>query len=861
MINSLAKKIWGNKEFQTDFNILLKRMLVEEIGIKDSIKDTEILSDDQIRKLLQSASIFADSNDIQIRLTAYQIATNIYALYKSTLPGIYNILYAILSKLGNFPAIKYFNNSDDIPEGFPLSLAYITTAHKVTNKLNLFKDDEITLTDYQKLLWEEMNSGVSLAINAPTSAGKSFIVQKYLLSKLLGNDLYNIIYLVPTRALIGQVQKSLQKALTDNGLKNSITISTIPTLPETSNKNKFIFVLTQERLHILMQQNPDLSFDLGIVDEAHLIEDGSRGIKLQKVIEEMLTRNPKIQLIFASPNLANPNIFKTIFELMSFNVPNKPEPTVSQNIILIDIDPFSPNILNLKCYMNGSLIELGEIELKTNLQDDNSRLAGISYALAKMSQSIVYAGGKAKCENIAKYLMQCTTEDDENKAAERGELSGLIKKHIHNDYILAECVLKGIGFHYGTMPAIVRHLIEKAFEEGTLKFLICTSTLLHGINLPAKNMFMLKPTKGRNIYEKGAERELFISSYDFWNLAGRAGRLGKEFSGNIFLIDYKNWKLQILNEDKEKVITSSVYLTISDRTEELIKYIDSTDHSRADSLEIESTFMKLLDDSYKNILEQTLDKIPSLNNQADKDKIKAGLEKVKQEISVPLHILRENNDISAYKQQRLYTYMLKKVSNKQLEELIPYHPMQDWEPVHKRLEDIFRRIHLFLEKTNTGRWKYYAPLSLNWMRGRPLPQIISEAFELKKIQLKRRKPNINNVVRKVLEDVENVIRFKYVRYMTCYMSMLTYVLRETKNEKYIEKLPSLSLYLEMGAASKTMISFMGMGISRLAAAELNNAAIDKNMNEEQAKTWLKTNNLESLGIKEFVIKELSLYSI
>src|SRR5215213_5324354 len=95
-----------------------------------------------------------------------------------------------------------------------------------------------------------------------------------------------------------------------------------------------------------------------------------------------------------------------------------------------------------------------------------------------------------------KHLTQLGT--NENGAPEPGspaldELSQFVKDHVHPKYSLAETVRAGVGFHYGYIPSLVRKEIEHAFDEGHLHFIVCTTTLLKGVNLPARNLFMTRP--------------------------------------------------------------------------------------------------------------------------------------------------------------------------------------------------------------------------------------------------------------------------------------------------------------------------------------------------------------------------------
>ena len=64
--------------------------------------------------------------------------------------------------------------------------------------------------------------------------------------------------------------------------------------------------------------------------------------------------------------------------------------------------------------------------------------------------------------------------------------------------------------------------------QASIRFLVCTSTLIEGVNLSCRTIVLRGPRKGM-----GHPME----AHDFWNLAGRAGRWGDEFQGNIICID------------------------------------------------------------------------------------------------------------------------------------------------------------------------------------------------------------------------------------------------------------------------------------------------------------------------------------
>ncbi|MFX7918510.1 hypothetical protein ABTK44_20065, partial [Acinetobacter baumannii] len=84
---------------------------------------------------------------------------------------------------------------------------------------------------------------------------------------------------------------------------------------DTTLAERAIYVMTQERVQLALGSHPDFSASVIIVDEAHSIADGSRGVLLQWVVDDLLIRNPTSQILFASPAIRNLDIFGRLFGL------------------------------------------------------------------------------------------------------------------------------------------------------------------------------------------------------------------------------------------------------------------------------------------------------------------------------------------------------------------------------------------------------------------------------------------------------------------------------------------------------------------------------------------------------------------
>lgn len=449
----------------------------------------------------------------------------------------------VLTRLGNFPALETRRPVAKAFSTLPWALALDELAHAKNQTITLGNQPRV-LTNFQNELWKTLNTGASVALSAPTSVGNSFVLELYLTS-LFDAESQSVAYVVPTRALITQVSSDLAAIFVQHK-KRAPEIITVPPkqgLPLPSNA---IYVMTQERLHLTMQARLDFSVKKLVVDEAHSISEGARGILLQSVVEQILERNPDMQVLFASPTTRNLDCFGRLFRRPDILPQATRDPTVSQNFLILKRTS-SGAVSISSARRTGPPLPISEVPNQFKLRTRIEKLAHLPLLLCRDQPNLIYANGADEAEDIALLLVKQLKKHTPNSRCLA--LSKLAKESVHPSYILSECVLHGVGFHYANIPTNLRQEVEFAFADGALRYLVCTSTLLQGVNLPAKNIFMLKPTKGQNTPLKPA---------DFWNLAGRAGRLRREFQGNIFLIDYDEWGEQLVQKPRDVEIAPAI---------------------------------------------------------------------------------------------------------------------------------------------------------------------------------------------------------------------------------------------------------------------------------------------------------------
>ena len=424
-------------------------------------------------------------------------------------------------------------------------------------------DDSYVLNTFQREFWDKAHELGWLSISAPTSAGKSFIVRAWIKERLALSPEAKIIYLAPTRALIEEVSTGLRSELGPD-----VAIQTLPwnlDHAHPSGDTASVFVFTQERLHIHLTSNIEFAPEMIFVDEAQNMGSGSRGILMSQVVSECLNRNPAAQVIFASPLSENPGILvqATTGGRAGLHITGE-SVTVSQNLIYVNQVPRKPKRYHLRNRYRGQEHDLGTVEL-ADVPSAGQKLPRLAHALGGEGGNLVYANGAADAESHAREIYNLLATTKTVVPSELHDLSEFIRETVHEKFLLASYVLRGVAFHYGDMPLSIKLRIEDQFKKGNIKFLVCTSTLLEGVNLPCRNIFVRNPKKGSSTD---------MSLADFWNLAGRAGRWGTEFSGNVFCVDTEKpnvWK--VVPTDRIRIPISIAAESALNAPEEIISYI------------------------------------------------------------------------------------------------------------------------------------------------------------------------------------------------------------------------------------------------------------------------------------------------
>lgn len=532
----LAEKVYNLDSFKRQYEALLTLSVSDTIPNLIWDKDkSDLLSQIDWNNILSIASLFSYCDESKYLDAALRIAQTCLT-QEATNENQKNAAAFVLDNLTIKPAIKIALDKQYLKKNFrdsyPFALKLQQNKSDIEHAI-IVNDDIFLLNKFQKEVYSAYKHNETISISAPTSAGKSYILCTLLLEELTeGNK--NIVYVVPTRALISQVESDLKALLKQYNLENLTNVTTVPPQEEIIEEKSNIFVFTQERLHWFLHGNSNNRIDILIVDEAHKIEDGNRGILLQQKIEDVVKANSSIKVFFSSPFTSNPEILlENVINNSRKCKVNTQFVAVNQNLLYVSQVPRKIREWQIHLCTVENTILLGKIVMTDRPTTERHKIVHTAYQTSNKGGCLIYSNGAADAEDTASLLYDLLPERQPD--SETTELIGLVQSTIHAQYVLARVLSKGIAFHYGNMPLLIRNEIERLFSIGKIEYLVCTSTLLEGVNLPAKSIIIRKPSRGIGNP---------LNQNDFWNLAGRAGRLGKEYSGNIFCIEPLKWSVQ-----------------------------------------------------------------------------------------------------------------------------------------------------------------------------------------------------------------------------------------------------------------------------------------------------------------------------
>jgi superfamily II DNA/RNA helicase len=806
------------------------------------------------QRLLFAASVLARSDTRFHQEAALRIATS--AVTMSNSAAVIDAGAVVLGKLSNFRAVALAGKrallADDLDGRLGMSLRIEAQRRQMDQAVLVESSGRwLPVNDFQQRFWEKAAVNGWISASAPTASGKTFLVLQWLIDQVHGYGKRVSVYLAPTRALVAEIDNNLELLLKKVG---SIQVSSLPLREKYDAARNggapLILVFTQERLHLLANiVGDDIAIDLLIVDEAQKIGDNQRGVILQDVIERISRANPALKLVFISPATQNPGELLADAPDGTATAPvDSDVPTVLQNIIVAEQVARKPKLWELSIVKADVKHSIGTLTLASSPTGPIKKLAFIAAAAGEQGGTLVYANRASDSEEIADLISQLVPVTD-TVDRELLELADLTRKGVHPQYRLAPLAERGVAFHYGNMPSLIRLEIERLFRAGKIRFLVCTSTLIEGVNLSCRTIVLRGPRKGL-----GNPME----PHDFWNLAGRAGRWGDEFQGNIICIDPGNtqaWPHGVpararypIKRESDAVIETGIGL---------INYLDRRGTAQLSELEEADRYEQVSSYLLTTFLRLGSIAPAGLAKRHDKDLIEQldkSLSAMAAQIEISADIAHRHPGISALGLQRLLDAFRRYEGDP--ENLLPA-PV-DSEDSYDRFVTIMRRINhnMYPAFLPEGLIPLYARIVVQWLKGFSLARMIRRNIEY---HLKNNRPyKLPTLIRQTMEHVEQIARFKAPKYFSAYLDVLHLHLRQIGRDELIEDGLDIGTQLEFGVSSQTLLSLMELGLSRMSAVALYEKIARDDLNKDQCLAWVaeRIDQFAGMDIPAIILREI-----
>jgi hypothetical protein len=136
--------------------------------------------------------------------------------------------------------------------------------------------------------------------------------------------------------------------------------------------------------------------------------------------------------------------------------------------------------------------------------------------------TLVFCRSPQRARDVVKALLEGRVGTSRDQLRDAVEWVG---GAYHPQWLFARGLEEGIGLHHGQLPRTLGQFVVKKFNEGDLQFLVCTSTLIEGVNTKAKNVIVF-------------DNQIAKRKYDFFtynNILGRSGRMFQHFIGHVYV--------------------------------------------------------------------------------------------------------------------------------------------------------------------------------------------------------------------------------------------------------------------------------------------------------------------------------------
>lgn len=397
--------------------------------------------------------------------------------------------------------------------------------------------------------------GESAIVQMPTSAGKTKATELILRSAFLAERVSLAIIIAPFRALCHEIKNNLVEAFHNEPTKVDELSDALQTDFEIAELlgHQQILVVTPEKLLYVLRHAPELAAYVGLLifDEGHQFDSGTRGITYELLLTSLRSMTPEgTQKVLISAVISNA---EAVGEWLN-GEPNVVEgTTLIPSFRSVGFTSWLDQLGRIE-YVDSSDPEQNEFFVPRVIErfnlgrrgrerkdryfpkkgDDQAIALYLGLKLAPNGSIAVFCGRKSTAASVCKKAVEVIERgaplalpSDFSDAQEIERLKHLHVENLGADAPASQSAAHGIFSHHGNTPHGIRLAVEHAMRDDLVRFVVCTSTLAQGVNLPIRYLIVT------SVYQ-GMER---IKVRDFHNLIGRAGRAGMHTEGSILFAD------------------------------------------------------------------------------------------------------------------------------------------------------------------------------------------------------------------------------------------------------------------------------------------------------------------------------------
>ncbi|MCO6173649.1 DEAD/DEAH box helicase [Flavobacterium sp. NRK F10] len=668
--------------------------------------------------------------------------------FKELLEGTYEILQTNIDgddELYNFSLSVICHASEYLPEDLLLKeilLECISSSRvflyrdMLENKSELIKKIEpslseefarefytlesgTTLTKEQRKLFNEFQKHRRIVVSAPTSFGKSRIITEIINQ----NNYSNIAIVLPTIALLTETFIRFRKDVNISRKYNLVNSIKQP-LKEKNN----ILIFTPEKIDLFIDEYPKFKLDFFVMDEIYKIQDdGDRS----KIFSNSLYRLSKTNADFY---LIGPYFDKFSEEFLK---------KTNSFFYKFTAEIVQKDNIDITSFQSKDIIKIGNYSITKGTIDTNLK----NIVKSSNEQTLVYVGDKRGVESKAKFIAKSLP-----LLEDRTGLVDYLETTFSKDWSLVECLKKGVAYHHAGIPKFVQIEIVDSFNEGDIQAIVCSPTLIEGVNTSAKQVIIYDNDKG------GSETPL--TDFDVKNINGRAGRFLYHFIGRSIALT------NLPSSQGEKIIEFSLY----------DKELNDDEVIQVDKEDLKNKNLER-----RNKVEEIL---------------------IFQRI--PLELIKKNKFIPVENQIRLINYFR---SNLFFFEHFQFQMLPKKEQYNYVLDLIHE--YLFVEKYKNDRnipiWdlKYHSSGHIYF------------DLSLKQLIEQQSRKTIDAKIRVALTLISNYFEFALPKYLTVFQNLFNFVCDEINQPTKKINLELLILKLEYGGTEPQEIALKEIGLPQI----------------------------------------------